>query len=449
MSTASTASKAARPRRKNTKSKAPPRKGKKTTRTTSDSLDESTVTHQTEEELNDELTHQIENELNAELNAELEQPAEDSEESKKPPKPNKGSKRGKPKRPNNDSIADEPAVQPEQPKPRSLRGTRKGNTKPPTNEVQLPSESHSSSDAKEDVEAHAEKPKRGKKRMSDGSEKLDSSVVVVINPPQQVEETSAPIMGKRTSASEEAEMSHQTEGRTENDQPEAKSSPPKPRNTKSRKQQKAIATEPTPDREQGSRASTRLASLESLREVSPQLTKQDTTTQDDRKPQKNTQDEPRQEATPPPPGPTDAPNPSRTPQSSDAENQPPSTRPASSKRPSNLPPQSHQTPRTSPSKRNIVTIDAASNGGWHAIDLDGVFLPSPSYAHLADKDAFNIDTIIQNLTTPEKRLTVEEWIKKNAGDAEERLRMECERMIGRFEEEGNRALTAMEGVECA
>ncbi len=52
------------------------------------------------------------------------------------------------------------------------------------------------------------------------------------------------------------------------------------------------------------------------------------------------------------------------------------------------------------------------------------------------------------LTSPEKRMTVEEWIQHNAAMAEEKLRGECERMVGVFEREGGRAMQALEGVEC-
>ena len=51
------------------------------------------------------------------------------------------------------------------------------------------------------------------------------------------------------------------------------------------------------------------------------------------------------------------------------------------------------------------------------------------------------------LTSPEKKMSVEEWIRFKAARAEEGLRGECERLVGRFEAEGMRALGALEGVE--
>jgi hypothetical protein len=52
------------------------------------------------------------------------------------------------------------------------------------------------------------------------------------------------------------------------------------------------------------------------------------------------------------------------------------------------------------------------------------------------------------LTSPEKKMSVEEWILYNAGLAEEKLRVECEGMVGLFEREGGRAMRALEGVDC-
>ncbi len=50
------------------------------------------------------------------------------------------------------------------------------------------------------------------------------------------------------------------------------------------------------------------------------------------------------------------------------------------------------------------------------------------------------------LTSPEKRMTVEEWIYHNAGLAEQMLRGECEGMVEAFEREGGRARGVLEGL---
>jgi hypothetical protein len=52
-----------------------------------------------------------------------------------------------------------------------------------------------------------------------------------------------------------------------------------------------------------------------------------------------------------------------------------------------------------------------------------------------------------DLTSPEKRMTVEEWINWNAQKAEEALKAESERVVGVFEKEGGRALRVLEGIE--
>lgn len=59
----------------------------------------------------------------------------------------------------------------------------------------------------------------------------------------------------------------------------------------------------------------------------------------------------------------------------------------------------------------------------------------------------DLDDALKRLTSPERDMSVEDWILWNARGAEERLRGECERLIGSFETEGNRALQCLEGVE--
>ena len=48
------------------------------------------------------------------------------------------------------------------------------------------------------------------------------------------------------------------------------------------------------------------------------------------------------------------------------------------------------------------------------------------------------------LTSPEKKMTVEEWIYHNAGLAETKLKTECEAMVSKFESEGGRAMRVLE-----
>lgn len=104
-------------------------------------------------------------------------------------------------------------------------------------------------------------------------------------------------------------------------------------------------------------------------------------------------------------------------QSSDAENHPP-------------------TPRTkSPLKRNIVA-SAQSTEAWRSADIDELFaeLPEPS------------EHVSTALTTLEKAMTVEDWIRHNAGLAEDKLKSDCERMVGLFERQGGIAMRALQGI---
>ncbi|KAI9706140.1 MAG: hypothetical protein M1836_005546 [Candelina mexicana] len=149
--------------------------------------------------------------------------------------------------------------------------------------------------------------------------------------------------------------------------------------------------------------------------------------------------------------------PSPSPQSSDAENHPPSSRPASAPRPLASPakaatariPLAASTPTASPSKRNIMKGGLSSTAPWTAVDLENAFLASPS--RQGDKENLGVDSVVikakDALTSPEKKMSVEEWIFFNAKQGEERLRNECERLVGVFENEGVRALRALEGIE--
>jgi hypothetical protein len=148
--------------------------------------------------------------------------------------------------------------------------------------------------------------------------------------------------------------------------------------------------------------------------------------------------------------------PAESPQSSDAENHPPSSKPtASAKKPftphaaTTRIPLAASTPVMSPSKRNVIA-GLQSTHQWTAVDLDAALLKSPSDEN-AGMGIFG--EAVQkaksgDLNSPEKKMTVEEWIHYIAGMAEEKLRNECERMVSTFEREGGRAMRALEGVEC-
>lgn len=185
--------------------------------------------------------------------------------------------------------------------------------------------------------------------------------------------------------------------------------------------------------------------------------------------------------------------PSASPQSSDAENIPPSSRPQGSARPALASvspnkkavrvPLAASTPTASPSKRNMLG-GLKSAFPWNPTDLENVFVNSPSSKTLGRSSGFGfgnatsmtqqekenlaaldefavevekngkvkLDEVVKRvkaaLTSPEKKMTVEEWVYYNAKRGEERLRGECERLVGLFEKEGGRALQTLEGLEC-
>jgi hypothetical protein len=141
--------------------------------------------------------------------------------------------------------------------------------------------------------------------------------------------------------------------------------------------------------------------------------------------------------------------PSPSPQASDAENQPPSTRPLSARPPilsPSKPPASRILATTTPSPSKRQEGYLTSTRSWEPMDIEELL---GSFSDKENRD-FTLDqgNIKDILTSPEKKMTVEEWIYYNAKNGEERLRRECERLISIFEREGGRAMRALEGIEC-
>ena len=143
---------------------------------------------------------------------------------------------------------------------------------------------------------------------------------------------------------------------------------------------------------------------------------------------------------------------SLSPQSSDAENQPPSTRPSASRLPVLSPSKKQltQTPTAkihSPSKQHVNTGGLKTCHPWVPIDIEDIL-----FAGSSDKENAGANGLLNSargeLTSPEKRMTVEEWILWNAKNGEDRLKRECERLVGHFEQEGGRAMRVLEGIEC-
>lgn len=80
--------------------------------------------------------------------------------------------------------------------------------------------------------------------------------------------------------------------------------------------------------------------------------------------------------------------------------------------------------------------------------MDEILLASGSDKENLDLHAA-LKAIQGELTSEEKKMTVAQWIQWNAKNGEERLRRECERLVGQFEKEGARAMRALEGIECS
>jgi len=164
-------------------------------------------------------------------------------------------------------------------------------------------------------------------------------------------------------------------------------------------------------------------------------------------PQRNNIPQGQKETTPPP-----------SPQSSDAENAPPSTRPPSTRPPlAPLSPSKNQITRVplAPGTPRAVPLSPSKIGGglrsdipWTSVDVEMIFAAQTPGGDKENLDIFGgMGIEKKGLTSPEKKMTVEEWINWNAQKAEEGLRAESERVVGIFEREGGRALTVLEGIE--
>ncbi|CAH0015307.1 unnamed protein product [Clonostachys rhizophaga] len=139
-------------------------------------------------------------------------------------------------------------------------------------------------------------------------------------------------------------------------------------------------------------------------------------------------------------------SPSQSPQSSDAENQPPSSKPAASARTKRvvLAPVEATPVRGSPSRRNMVA-GLQSKTPWKAVDIDTV-MGTPHQAGDKENGVARLLRKGKDLTSPEKKMTVEEWIYFNAGEAEKLLKQECEAMVSSFESEGSKAMNVLEDL---
>lgn len=164
----------------------------------------------------------------------------------------------------------------------------------------------------------------------------------------------------------------------------------------------------------------------------------------------------------------------RSPQQSDAENQPPSSSThapltaqktalaLSAVNPAIQPeeifasptkttrvPLAASTPNRSPTRRSPSKFGRlTSTTAWEPVDLESVFFPDPENETGDADDVFNkLLEVGGALTSQEKKMTVEEWIRSRAELGELKLKNECERMVMLFEKEGNRGLAALSGIQ--
>ncbi|KAK1244587.1 hypothetical protein MKX07_003386 [Trichoderma sp. CBMAI-0711] len=140
-------------------------------------------------------------------------------------------------------------------------------------------------------------------------------------------------------------------------------------------------------------------------------------------------------------------SPSQSPQSSDAENQPPASRAlrGSAAKRLVLAPVASTPPPGSPSKRNVMA-GLRSTTPWASASLEAIF-ESPLGSPGKENEVDRFLTRGNELTSPERQMTVEEWIYFNAAEAEKKLKFECESLVNRFEMEGTRAIKVLEGLE--
>ena len=164
----------------------------------------------------------------------------------------------------------------------------------------------------------------------------------------------------------------------------------------------------------------------------------------------------------------------RSPQQSDAENQPPSSSthapptaqkiaPVLSAMNSAIQPKeifasptkttrvplAASTPNRSPIRRSPSKFGRlTSTTTWEPVDLESVFFPDSENETGDADDVFNkLLEVGGALTSQEKKMTVEEWIRSRAELGELKLKNECERMVMLFEKEGNRGLAALSGIQ--
>ncbi|KAI4730421.1 hypothetical protein E4T49_01766 [Aureobasidium sp. EXF-10728] len=107
------------------------------------------------------------------------------------------------------------------------------------------------------------------------------------------------------------------------------------------------------------------------------------------------------------------------------------------------------TPNRSPSRRSPSKFGRlVSSTPWEPVDLESIFFPDSENENGDADDVFSkLLEVGGALTSPEKKMTVEEWVRSRAEMGENKLKNECERMVMLFEKEGNRGLAALNSIQ--
>ncbi|EME46491.1 hypothetical protein DOTSEDRAFT_169130 [Dothistroma septosporum NZE10] len=95
----------------------------------------------------------------------------------------------------------------------------------------------------------------------------------------------------------------------------------------------------------------------------------------------------------------------------------------------------------SPSKQLSHLVSSAP---WIAADLESVLVPSPQAS--PGKLSSQLAAAAGVLASPEKKMSVEQWVRHRAQRGEEELRKRCEQMVATFEKEGMRAVESLSGI---
>lgn len=336
------------------------------------------------------------------------------------------------------------------------------------------------------IEQSPPRPQRGTKRTSDGLAKVETveaSSIEESAPPQKKRGRPAAKAKKGKKAVEESQDEHQiqqSDMETAHAEEEVAPTQPLPKAKRGRKVSKQVEVEPVAELENEE------AEMEAppvvmekeqefvVREPSPAAEDFEPTPTPQKPRPSHMPGAWEEPAAPDPESTHSTPQSVRSHQSSDAENHPPPSTvrqpPASIKAAGftlsptqkSLFPQPHSI-LTSPTKTTRIPLAASTPNRsprrspqklgqltsavpWQPADLETVFFPSPEKEN-EDNVRTRLVEVGGGLTSPERKMTVEEWVRWRAAKGEEKLRQDCERLVSLFEREGTRGLEVLGGLQ--